>query len=961
MKVNENLFGFRIKNATEIPDIKATLFEAEHEKSGARLLFLDREDENKTFSITFKTIPEDSTGVFHIIEHSVLCGSKKYPVKEPFVELLKGSLNTFLNAMTFPDKTMYPVASRNDKDFLNLMSVYLDAVFHPAILDTQNIFLQEGWHYEISDTDGELSRSGVVLNEMRGSFSSPDEVASYHINEMLYPDTCYRYESGGAPEHIPTLTYESFRAAHEKYYHPSNAEIFLDGSVKLDEVLPLIDELLSEYDRKELDFDIPDQPPIAPSAREIEYEISPNESPKNKGRLVLGYLAYRFDEQEKGVASAVLFDAIASSNESPLKKAIIDAGLCEDMSLIPLDAIKQSSVTVEFKNVKDGKEEDLYNFFIKTVKDITESGIDKKMLTASLNNLEFKMREKDFGTLPIGIIYAMSTLESSLYGANPAQNLSYAKSFESLREKISTDYFEKLLSSLFIENTHRATLVMKPSATLGEARKEKERKELEEIKANLSDKELKELANTEKELKLWQQRPDTSEGLATIPELKISDISREVEKIPESIDTVGGATLLTYDIATNGITYLTLYFDASDLTPKEIFKTRMLLSLIENVKTEKHSAIEIQNLIKSELGSFSASLSPVTRGNETKIYVCISASALDGKRDELVKILAEILYTSVYTDKEAAHNVLRQMKLASDENFTTGGHLAGFSRAAAYTNTEAAILEYYSGYEAHKSMKELEEHFDESFDALAEELLGIVKRIFKRERLTAAITGAPDKKFSEKLIEIAPEGDCITPVCNISPLGILREGILVPSQTSYATLAANLSDFGEELSGSLSVVRSLLSYGYLWNTVRVQGGAYGVGLIVRKNGNVGFYSYRDPSPEKTLECYRKSSSYLRDFAKSDEDITKFIIGAVGDSSPLTTPKLKGTLAASRYLRGVSYDDECRLRKQILKTDKTELLRIADILDKVCKKEAICVVAGKDKLTACKDIGTIIEI
>lgn len=961
MKINEILFGFNVKAATEIPDIKATLFEAEHIKSGARLLFLDREDENKTFSITFKTIPEDSTGVFHIIEHSVLCGSRKYPVKEPFVELLKGSLNTFLNAMTFPDKTMYPVASRNDRDFLNLMSVYLDAVFHPAILDTPNIFLQEGWHYEISDTGGELVRSGVVLNEMRGSFSSPDEVASYHINEMLYPDTCYRWESGGAPEHIPELTYESFRAAHEKYYHPSNAEIFLDGSVKLDEVLPLIDGVLSEYDRRELDFDIPDQPPILPTAREIEYEIAPNESPENKGRLVLGYLSYRFDEQEKGIAAAVLFDAIASSNESPLKKAIIDTGLCEDISLIPLDAIKQSSVTVEFKNVKDGKENELYNLFTETVKSIAELGIDKKMLTASLNNLEFKMREKDFGTLPIGIIYAMSTLESSLYGGRPAENLSYAKSFESLRKKISTDYFETLLYSLFIENTHRATLVMKPSATLGEARKEKERKELEEIKANLSDKELKELANTEKELKLWQQRPDTSEGLATIPELKISDISAEVEKIPESVESLGGATLLTYDIATNGITYLTLYFDASDLSPSEIFDVRMLLSLMENVRTEGRSAIELQNLIKSELGSFSASLSPVTRGKETKIYVSVSASALDGKRDELVKILAEVLYTSVYTDKEVAHNLLRQMKLASDENFTTGGHLAGFSRAAAYTNKEAAILEYYSGYEAHKAMKALEEDFDGKFDALAERLSALTERIFTRSRLTLALTGAPDKAFSERLIKMTPERDETTPVCNISPLGILREGIIVPSQTSYATLAANLSDFGEEVSGSLSVVRSLLSYGYLWNTVRVQGGAYGVGLIVRKNGNVGFYSYRDPSPEKTLECYRKSAGFLRDFAKSDEDITKFIIGAVGDSSPLTTPKLKGTLAASRYLRGTTYADECRLREEMLQTDKKELMRIADVLDKLCEKEALCVVAGKDKLPACKSLTSIIEI
>ena len=961
MKINEVIHGFKIYGITDVEEIGARLYKMRHEKSGAGLLFLEREDENKTFSIAFKTIPEDSTGVFHIIEHSVLCGSEKYTVKEPFVELLKGSLNTFLNAMTFPDKTMYPVASRNDKDFINLMSVYLDAVFHPAILKEPKIFYQEGWHYELDSKSGEMTRSGVVLNEMRGAFSSPDEVASYHIKDMLYPDTCYRYESGGEPDHIPELTYEKFCDSHRKYYHPSNSEIFLDGSVAIDDALALIDSVLSEYDAMTLDFEICEQPPIKPQRREIEYEIAENESPKNKTKLVIGYLSSRFDEQEKNVGISVLLDAIASSNESPLKKAILDSSLCEDMNFIPLDSIKQNSINVDFRNVKDGKCDELSALFEDTVKKLCELGIEKTMLEASLNSLEFRMKERDYGTLPAGIIYAMSTLETSLYGGDPAENLSYEKSFLSLRKKLECGYFEELLRSLFIKNEHKAILIMTPSATLGEEKAKKEAEKLAKIKEALSDEELKIIAKQTEELKAWQQKPDTAEDLAKIPELKLSDISDEVEKIPQQISEIDGVTVLMHDVSANGIIYADMFFDASELTESEIFDLRILISLIENVKTEKHTAIELQNLIKKELGAFEAGMSPLTRENTTKIYVSISACALESKKQSIIDLTNEILYCSVYTDKEVARNIVRQLKMASEEAFITGGHQAGFRRAAAYVNTESAIREYYSGYEAHSSLKELDLNFDSVFNELAGRIDALSRRIFTRERLTLSLTGGPDNTFAKSLINSVKSGEKVHPVCKISPLGIRREGIVIPAQASYAELAANINDFGVELSGSLSVVRSLLSYGYLWNAVRVQGGAYGVGLIVRNNGNVGFYSYRDPSPERTLGCYKEASKFLREFAESGDDITKFIIGAIGDASPIKTPKHKGTIATSHYLRGITYEDECRIRREMLRTDADELLRIADVIDKICEQNAVCVIAGKDKIDTCKSLENILEL
>lgn len=960
MQQNDKIHGFTVRSKTEIKEIKAALFTMEHEKSGAKLYFLDREDENKTFSITFKTIPNDSTGVFHIIEHAVLCGSKKYPVKEPFVELLKGSLNTFLNAMTFSDKTMYPISTRNDKDFLNLTAVYLDAVFHPAILENPNIFRQEGWHYEL-DESGELTRSGVVLNEMKGAFSSPDDLASFHLCEMLYPDTCYRYESGGAPDDIPTLTYEEFCAAHKKYYHPSNAEIFLDGSVKLDEALPLIDGVLSDYDREDLYFDIPDQKPISPVTRTVEYEIADGESEVDKTRLCVGFMSSRFDEQEALVATEVLTDAIASTNESPLKKIIIDSGLCEDMSISSFDSVKQNSITVEFFNVKDGKEEQLYSLFEKSVEEIVAHGIDKKLLDASLSRLEFKTREKDHGTMPIGIIYAISVLESTLYGGKPAQNLSYEKTFIALRNAIKTNYFENLLESIFINNTHRATLVMHPSSTLGERRADKEHRALRAVKESLTEEQLRDIEKTDEALKAWQRSEDTPQALATIPGLKISDISADVEKIPATKSDVCGTTVLDVNVVTNGIVYTELYFDASDLDEKEIFDLRMLVSLIENVRTEKRKAIELQNFIKGELGSLSVSMSSLTGKSGAKIYVTVSASALESKKDKIIEILPEILYTSVYNNKEICHNILRQLKLASEEAFTSSGHLAAFRRATSYLSAEGAIQEYYAGYEAYCSMKALEESFDVSFEPLARRITALADRIFTKERLTVAICGASNDEFAKELISGIKSGEKYAPVLKIKPLGARREGFVIPARTSYTALAANLCTIGERRTGTDVVVRSILSYGYLWNTVRVQGGAYGVGLISRNNGALGFYSYRDPSPARTIDCFKGAAENLRSVAMSGEDVTKFIIGAIGEISPLTTPKIKINLVISRFLREFSYEDECTMRREILDTGSKQLLKAADTLDKLCALDCFTVFGAKENVESFKNLDAILQI
>ena len=955
LSINQTLYGFKVKKTTELEEIKATLYEMEHEKSGAKLLFLDREDDNKTFSIAFKTIPEDSTGVFHIIEHSVLCGSKKYPTKEPFVELLKSSLQTFLNALTFPDKTMYPISSRNDKDYLNLMSVYLDAVLHPAILENPNIFRQEGWHYELDSRDGELTTSGVVLNEMRGAFSSADELASYHLNDMLYPDTCYRHESGGEPSHITDLTYEAFRASHAKYYHPSNARIFLDGSVDLDAALSLIASYLDEYDRIEIDFDIAEQGPIAPVEREVKYEIAPTDTKENRTRLVLGFLGARFDEQKKSLALSVLLDAIASSNESPLKKPILESGLCEDVSISSHDSIKQNCIDIDFKNVADGKKDELIALFFDTVRGLVENGIDKSMLEAALNAQEFRIREKDFGSFPRGIVFAMMTLESWLYGGDPAQNLSYGESFSELREALSGNYFEALVSELILKNEHKAILTMLPDETLGDTRAKEEKARLAKIKQSLTAEELDEIIEIAKNLKEWQQLPDTPEAIATIPTLEISDISDKIEKIPCDRHELDGVTVLSHDIATAGIVYGEIYFDVSDITKEELFELRMLTTMTMQTATERRSALELQNLIKKELGSFDIRMLTLTRDGEAKIYLVASFSALESKKAQIVDIIGEVLYESKLSDLEVMRKLTRQMKMASEEGMVSGGHAIGINRSAAAFSAEAAINEYYAGYEANVSIKAFDKDFDEQAPALAQKLPSLAQKLYTRERMTLSLVGTPNFAFESAIIGVIKHGETVNPVCNIAPIGKRREGIVIPAQVAYAEVSYSLRELGERTKGSFGVVRNLLSFGYLWGAVRVQGGAYGVGLVARNNGNIGYYSYRDPSPARSIGCYGGSGEFLREFANSGEDITKFIISAVGDSDPLTTPRLKGSLSATRYLRDLSYEDECRFRREILDTDKAELIRIADILDKVSECGSICIVAGKDKLDECSEI------
>ena len=966
MKEKDTLYGFTVKNIIEAEDISATIYEMEHNTCGAKLVYLEREDENKTFAIGFKTIPEDSTGVFHILEHSVLCGSKKYPVKEPFVELLKSSLQTFLNAMTYPDKTIYPVSTRNDKDFLNLADVYLDAVLNPAIISCENIFRQEGWHYELTD-DGELLTKGVVLNEMRGAYSSPDELMGEKLKSMLFPDTTYTHDSGGNPEHITDLTYEEFLSAHKRYYHPSNSVVFIDGSVKIDEILKLINSYFEKYTRAEVDAPIADQKPISSSKAQMFYELAPSEDKKDKIRAGLAFPSNSFDMREESVALSLIFDVIASASDSRLKKAILDSGLCEDFNIYNNESMKRSFIGADFRNVKDGRWDELRSLFEKTLKEIAKEGIDRQMLTASLNFSEFRFREGDYGRLPKGILYAMSFFDYAMYGAPSITAFEINKLFGSLTEKLSTDYYEKLLEKYLINFEYSAELIMYPSTTLGEERVKAEKEKLRLIKEKMTDKELLEIKKMNEDIDRWQKTPDTKEALSAIPTLRKEDIPNSAPKIPCEIKELCAVKVLSHPIPTEGIKYIDMYFDAADLDESELFNLKLLLTYLGSLGTEKYTSLELKNKIKSSLGAFYASAKTLrTESGETKFNASVSVSVLESKTYLIYDIISEVLYKTSFDDAALMQNILKQIKFSFEDSAVNTGNLFAIRRANAYITTAGAINEYYSGYEFYKRLKEFDENFAAKLEEFKKCARALINKLFTRERLTLSVVGNFDTVMCEKLINLISCGKKVAPVSKIKPIGMKNEGFIVPAQVGFAGACSTLDFIGEKFDGSYLVLKTILSYEYLWNKIRVQGGAYGAGFLATEAGGLGYYSFRDPTPAKSTKTYFGSGEFIREFLSrnsdaTDADINKYIIGAVGDAIPLLTPRLKGLKSADAYFSGRSENRDSEILTEILNTDKSALLHLAEELDSLKDKFALCVVGGKDKLESCDFVSEIIEL
>lgn len=958
MELGEMIRGFTVLARTPVEELEAVLWRMEHTRSGARLVWLERSEENKTFAISFQTQPWNDTGVFHILEHSVLCGSDRYPVKEPFVELMKSSLSTFLNAFTFPDKTMYPLSSRNEQDFINLTRVYMDAVLHPLIHSKPEIFGQEGWHYELAE-DGAPSYKGVVFNEMKGAFGSPDELMEDALNRRLFPDTCYRYVAGGDPEHIPELTYEDFAAAHKRLYRPSNAYIFLDGQMDIEKILGVLDgEYLSAYATAPAPDPIPLQPAVDGGTTEIFYELSSQEELAGRARLADSFVAGTWKDREELTALEALTDALCGDNQAPLKRKLLEAGLAKDVRMSLYDGVLQPRLTLEARDVREDRLEEVSAALYGEIERLVREGLDRQRIRATLDNMEFHARQRDYDRMPQGLVLGFQVMESWLYGGDPAARLSVGDLYGRLRSRCEEGWFEALLERVVLKNPHRCRVVMRPSHTLGQERREAEGRRLAAARSAWSEADAAAVRQNQARIDAWQSAPDTPEQLATIPMLRLDQIPAQPQRLPLEEAEAGGLPVLLHTMPTGGITYLNLYFDMTDLDGERISEASLLAQLLGNLETGGRPMEELQREIRSRFGSLSFSVESYGRRgapDKCRTFLCAGCSVLDGKLESALELLAEVLAGTKLNDARRVSDFLAQLRSALTESLVQNGHLTGRTRVMARACAEGAVRELAGGVSFYRWLTGLEKAFAERFPQLAQRLAELAQSLFCRARLTLSVTGSrPDAaQTAARLLSRLPEG---TPAAaqTVRPWPKKREGITAPTDVAYASLCGPASC---AVRGGAQAAGRAVSLAYLWNAVRVQGGAYGVGMTLWENAALAsFYSYRDPTPARTLGCFRAAGDFLR--GAGDLDLTGMIIGAVSASDPLLTPRRRGKAADAHHWQGTSYEDLCRTRRETLAAGREDLERLAAELDGMEAAASVCVLGSKKQLEECPGLDEV---
>ncbi len=953
MNPGDILHGFELKYSQPLPEIKATLHRFTYQKNGADTIWLERDDDNKSFGIAFRTVPSDDTGVFHILEHSVLNGSEKYPLREPFVDLLKSSLATFLNAMTFPDMTMYPVSSRNDKDFLNLMDVYMDAVLHPLSLHDPHSFRQEGWHYELESPEGELTVNGVVFNEMKGAYTSQDELIRDRLNRLMFPDSCYGKDSGGDPDHIPELTYENYLANHRRFYHPSNSYIFLDGSVDLDAAFAKLDGFLKDYERIDPDSEIALQKPVNPAECTACYPIGEEDDDSNKALLGRGWVYGRFDEYEKNLAVSVLTDVLAGSNDAPLTRALLEKGLCEDVSLEKSEGGLQSYVRLILKNCDPAKKDEIWALVDETLHRLAEEGLDKKRIRSELSRMEFLNREKDFGGISKGLVYGIDAMNSWLYGGDPAQALQTEMLFKPLNDMVDAGGFEALLKEVLIDCGHTARVVMLPSKTMAEEKRAAEQKRLAALKASWTAERVQQTIDEFTALRLRQSQPDTPEQQAKLPRLSLADIPQKRQPLPCTVKEFDGCTMLHEDIDTSGISYLTLYFSLADFDAQELSRAAILTPLIGNIATENYDVAALRSETNEKLGRFAVHSRVFSGAKKFGAYAFVTIAVLESHKADAIRLVDEILNRSRFEDEAYILNLLRQSRISLEQRVMMSGNAFASIHAAAAFSPAFALHEAVGGMGMLRQLQKEEKEFGAESLGWMKKMAG---RIFSKARLTLNVTSALDEDWVRRIVGVlpaSPMGKAVQPVLE-TKLGC---GYLIPSQIGFAARSAQLAP---QSQGAALVASQLLTYDFLWNEVRVKGGAYGTRLSVSDSGVLSATSYRDPSAAQSLQTFMRTADALRAVCDSDADLTQYIISTIGNIDPLRTPVTTAAEAAAMYFGGTTEEDRSRTWQQVLATGRKELRAFADELQKGLDASNLCVVGGKEALDACGDKLTGIE-
>ena len=966
MKLQE-LAAYELLQEHHLKDLQSEGYILKHKKSGAKVVLLSNNDENKVFSIGFRTPPKDSTGLPHILEHSVLCGSKRFPSKDPFVELVKGSLNTFLNAMTYPDKTVYPIASCNAKDFQNLMHVYMDAVFYPNIYEHDEIFRQEGWSYKLDSADGKLEYNGVVYNEMKGAFSSPEGVLDRVVLNSLFPDTSYRNESGGDPEVIPELTYEQFLEFHRKYYHPSNSYIYLYGDMDMAEKLEWLDkEYLSQFDAIEIDSEIKKQEAFTERKEvEISYSVSSNESEEDNTYLSYNKVIGTSLDRNLYLAFEILDYALLSAPGAPLKKALVDAGIGRDIMGSYDNGIYQPVFSIVAKNANIEQKEEFISVIESTLKAIVENGMDKKAIEAGINYHEFRYREADFGNFPKGLMYGLQIFDSWLYDdEKPFIHLDAIETFDFLKKQVNTDYFEQLIQKYLLDNTHASIVVVK--AEKGRtARLEKELDEkLQAYKASLSKEEVDKLVERTAQLIAYQEEPSTEEELKTIPVLEREDISREIAPIYNEEKYYNDTLMIYHNIETNGIGYVDLLFDLSAVPAGMLSYVGILQSVLGIIDTKNYEYGELFNEINVHTGGIGTSLEmypDVTKAKEKEFKATfeMKSKALYNKLPVAFAMMKEILVNSKLDDEKRLKEILDMTKSRLQMRFQSAGHLTSALRAMSYASPLAKFKDITNGIGFYQTVNDICEHFDEKKEELIQNLQKLCKILFRADNMMISYTASEegltnmDKFIADLKVDLYEENVESTPC--VLHCEKKNEGFKTSSKVQYVARAGNFIDQGVDYTGALQILKVILSYDYLWQNVRVKGGAYGCMSSFNRLGDGYFVSYRDPNLEKTNEIYEGITDYLRNFNVTDRDMTKYIIGTISNIDQPMNPVAKGDRSLNLYMNRVSKEMIEMERKQILDATQEDIRKLADIVEAVLNANQLCVIGGEEKIEEQKSL------
>ena len=957
-KLGDMVHGFRVNAMSHIEEVNSDAYVMEHVKSGARLMYLDNDDDNKVFYIAFRTTPDNSKGVPHIMEHSTLCGSRKYPLKEPFVELAKGSLNTFLNAITWPDKTMYPIASRNDVDFHNLMDVYLDAVFYPNCLKNPQILMQEGWHYELENKEAPLTYNGVVYNEMKGALSSPEAIMEDRAMEKLFPDTTYGVESGGDPEVIPTLSFREFTEFHRRFYHPSNSYIYLYGNMDIDKTLEYLDgEYLSAFDRRNVDSMVKTQ---APFGKRISvtapYGIAENEGTEGKAIHALYNAFNDHMSTMDSLAFRILNYVLIDMDGAPLKQAVLDAGLGSDLSGSYGDSYKQPVWIVEVTGSEVDKQQAFADVVDSTLRSIALKGLDKDMLEAALNRTEFTARENDYQGRPKGLFYGVRAMDLWLYDRDPMEALRYIDDINTLRDNLKTNYFENLLLRYVIKNPHQVLITMKPEKGLTEKMNRETAEKLAAFKSSLSDEQLDEIMASTKALKERQASGETEEALETIPLLSRKDLKRTVEEEVLEKENVSGMDHFHFGVHTNGITYLNLYFPLSGLTEEDIPYAILLSTLLRSLSTTKHSYGELARLSNAYTGGMSFAVNGYGKVEDTNAYLpalTVRAKALTAKADKLLDLLGEVINHTLFTDTKRLKELILQEKSEWDMTAFSRGHSLVMTRLTSYFSRGGEFAEQ-SGLSYYYFLADLARKFDGEKEKLVAKLEEVSRKIFTRSGLFFETIGEEEEKKAvlsnlSLLVDDMEEGEKKEPRPFSFPPAEKNEAFRTSGKVQYVAKGGNFKSHGFAYTGALKVMETILRYEYLWKKVRVLGGAYGAFTQFLRDGTAILCSYRDPNLAETLKAYEDLPAYLENLTLSDREMNKYVIGTMAAAETQLTPSMKGERAMVHYLSGNTRESRMKIRDEVINCQVEDIRKLAPLVESVMKDPYICVMGSEDKI------------